>query len=131
MRLSSTSLLAGCWCLCLAAAQPDYADHIASLIDPDKLPKLGTREANPRVQKCVYWLATARKAGQQPDKVLDAAVSKAGYRNHLAAKLTKDALLRNLDIAEKLGCLDTEGLAEMRRGKAATVRRGPYNLNPA
>ena len=36
------------------------------------------------------------------------------------------ALLRNLDIAEKLGCLDAEGMAEMRKGKAPTVRRGPY-----
>src|SRR5205814_6934471 len=48
------------------------------------------------------------------------------YKNSDAAKLTKDALLRNLDIAEKLGCLDDAGLAEMRRGKAATVMRGPY-----
>ena len=34
--------------------------------------------------------------------------------------------MRNLDIAEKLGCLDAEGLAEMRKGRAPTVRRGPY-----
>jgi hypothetical protein len=25
-----------------------------------------------------------------------------------------------------LGCLDAEGMAEMRKGKAPTVRRGPY-----
>ncbi len=124
--LLATFLATVVWCFGLCAARPDYADHIASLIDPAKLAKLGTREANPRVQKCVYWLATARKAGQQPEKVLGAAVSRAGYRNHLAAKLTKDALLRNLDIAEKLGCLDTEGLGELRRGKAATVRHGPF-----
>lgn len=43
-----------------------------------------------------------------------------------AATLTEQALLRNLDIASKLGCLDTEGLAQMRRGKAPIVRRGPY-----
>jgi hypothetical protein len=34
--------------------------------------------------------------------------------------------LSNLDIAEKLGCLDAEGMAEMRKAKAPTVRRGPY-----
>jgi hypothetical protein len=39
---------------------------------------------------------------------------------------TFDALPRNLDIADKLGCLDAEGLAEMRKGKAPTVQRGPY-----
>ena len=57
--------------------------------------------------------------------MLDRAVALAGYKK-AAAKLTKNALLRNLDIAEKLGCLDDAGLAEMRRGKAATVRKGPY-----
>ncbi|MCL4180229.1 MAG: hypothetical protein KJ072_21110 [Verrucomicrobia bacterium] len=100
--------------------------QIASLVEPAKLVTLGPRDANPRVQKCVYWLATARSAGQKPDKVLDMAVAEAGYTNQFAAKLTKEALLRNLDIAEKLGCLDAEGLAEMRQGKAATVKRGPY-----
>jgi hypothetical protein len=47
------------------------------------------------------------------------------WRQGEAATLTKQALLRNLDIASKLGCLDTEGLAAMRRGNAPTVRRGP------
>ena len=46
--------------------------------------------------------------------------------NGCAAPHFKDALLRNLDIAEKPGCLDDAGLAEMRRGKAATVMKGPY-----
>src|SRR5512142_3264801 len=69
------------------AAQTDYAQHIASLIDPAKLATLGKRGANPRVQKAVYWLAAARKAGEQPDKLLDRAVTLAGYRNHDAAKL--------------------------------------------
>jgi hypothetical protein len=35
-----TVLLALCWCLRLAAAQTDYAEHIASLIDPVKLATL-------------------------------------------------------------------------------------------
>ena len=58
--------------------------------------------------------------------MLDAAMARAGIHSGLVAKLTKEALVRNLSIAEKLGCLDDEGLSEMRRGKAATVRRGPY-----
>lgn len=33
------------------------------------------------------------------------------------------APLRNLGIASKLGCQGTEGLTEMRRGKAPTIRR--------
>jgi hypothetical protein len=47
--------------------------------------------------------------------------------NAASFTLTKNALLRNLDIADKLGCLDDAGLAEMRRGKAPSVRKGPYN----
>ena len=57
---------------------------------------------------------------------MDAALGLAGIKNGLAAALTKAALLRNLDISGKLGCLDAEGMAEMRKGKAPTVRRGPY-----
>ncbi len=117
-----------CWLLLAAqavAAQADHAQHIATLIDPAKLATLGERGANPRVQKAVYWLAMARRQGEKPARVLDRAVSLAGYKK-AAAKLTKDALLRNLDIAEKLGCLDDTGLAEMRRGDGARVRKGPY-----
>jgi hypothetical protein len=121
-----TAFLALIWCLPLLAAQSDYAKRIAPLIDPAKLATLGKRGANSRVQKSVYWLAEARAVGQKPDKVLDRAVTLAGYKSSDAAKLTKDALLRNLDIAEKLGCLDEDGLAEMKRGKAATVMKGPY-----
>jgi hypothetical protein len=123
-------LSAALCCLLLAAqalaAQADYAQHIASLIDPAKLATLGKRGANTRVQKAVYWLEAARKEGEKPAKVLDRAVALAGYKNSDAARLTKDSLLRNLDIAQKLGFLDEAGLAEMRRGKAATVRKGPY-----
>ena len=43
-----------------------------------------------------------------------------------AGTLTRQALLRNLDIAIKLGCLDTEDLEQMRRGKASTVWHDPY-----
>ena len=111
--------------LAAATPHPDHASRIASLIDRSKLATLGQRAANPRVQKAVYWLAMARAEGQQPVVVLDRAVAQAGYKG-LAATLTRDTLLRNLDIAEKLGCLDAAVLAEMRHGKAATVMRGPY-----
>ena len=108
------------------AAESDLAAKIASLIDPAKLATLGERGANPRIQKAVYWLQAARSNGKNPSAVLDSAITRAGYTNKLAADLTKAALLRNLDIAEKLGCLDEAGLAEMRKGKSPTVRKGPY-----
>ncbi len=78
------------------------------------------------MQKVVYWLAVARAKGQRPAEGLDRAVTLAGYKNRDAAQLTKDALLRNLDIAEKLSCLNDTGLSEMRRGRTATVMKGPY-----
>ena len=108
------------------AVESDAATIIAALIDPAKLATLKERGANPRIQKAVYWLATARANGKKPSSVLDSAVKQAGYTNAMAAKLTKAALLRNLDIAEKLGCLDESGMNDMRRGQAPTVRKGPY-----
>jgi hypothetical protein len=109
----------------LAVHAQDYAANIASLIDPAKLATLKSRGANPRIQKCVYWLAEAKAAGEKTDKVAGEAVIQAGYTKEAAA-LTKAALLRNLDIAAKLGCLDAEGLAKMRHGGSPTVRKGPY-----
>jgi len=103
----------------------DYAANIASLIDPAKLATLRERGANPRIQKCVYWLEEARKAGKNATNVAHDAVSKAGYKNS-AAVLTEQSLLRNLDIATKLGCLDKEGLSKMRHGNPPTVHTGPY-----
>ena len=82
-----TVFLALICCLPLLAAQTDYAKRIAPLIDSTKLATLGKRGANQRVQKAVYWLAEA---------------------------LTKAALLRNLDIDQKLGCLDADGMVGRR-----------------
>ena len=123
MVVRTLAALLGLLLLTAAAPRRDHASRIASLIDRSKLSTLGERAGNPRVQKSVYWLATARAEGQQPVVVLDHAVVEAGYQA-LAATLTRDALLRNLDIAGKLGCLDAAGLAEMRRG-ARSLRRRP------
>ena len=109
----------------LVVQAEDYAARIAPLIDPAKLATLGERRANPRVQKCVYWLEIARRDREEPAKVLDTAQRSLRIPKE-PAKLTKDALLRNLTIAERLGCLDAAGLEEMKHGKAPTIRRGPY-----
>lgn len=131
-RLGSAKAGTGCLFLFIlvasasAAGVESYAERIAALIDPAKLATLGEQGANPRVQKCVHWLAEAQKDSPKPAAVLDQAVREAGYTNKLAAKLTKEALLRNLDIAERFGCLGDAGLRDMRQGKASTIRRGPY-----
>ncbi|HOC56463.1 MAG TPA: hypothetical protein PKI20_12645 [Verrucomicrobiota bacterium] len=108
-----------------AATAAACAKNLAPLIDPAKLATLGKRGANPRIQKAVYWLTTAASNSAAPAQVIDTALKDVGMKGE-AAVLTKQALLRNLDIASKLGCLDQEGLAAMRRGNAPTVRRGPY-----
>src|SRR5262252_7274662 len=107
----------------LALHAEDYAARIIPLIDSAKLATLGRRGANPRIHKCVYWLDAARKAGQSPEKIAAEAVAHAGYTN-APATLTTASLLRNLDIATKLGCLNDSGLSEMRRGRAPIVQKG-------
>ncbi len=102
-----------------------YSQKVASLIDPAKLATLGQRRANPRVEKYVAQLAEAKAAGLPPERVVKDAVALVGMKG-AAAQLTSEAMLRNLVIAERLGCLDEAGLAGMRKGHGATVRRGPY-----
>ena len=126
MRRWLSILLLLCWCVTAVAGNTDYADRIADLISPAKLATLGPRGGNPRIQKAVAQLEAARNDGQKIEKVAAKAVAIAGYTNASAAKLTASALVRNHDIASKLGCLDEAGLAEMRRGKSPTVKKGPY-----
>ena len=58
---------------CLAGPKvQNLVTALASLTDPAKLATLkGERAANPRLQKCVYWLAYAEEQGQKPQAVLD------------------------------------------------------------
>ena len=108
-----------------AADTASFAQRIAPLIDPAKLATLGERGANPRVQKYVAQLAEAHRAGSEVSNVVSRAVTLVGMKGE-AAKLTAEAMLRNLTIAERLGCLDKAGLRDMRRGQSPTIRRGPY-----
>ncbi len=109
-----------------AAEKSDPTAILAELISPQKLATLGTRGANPRVQKAVYWMEMARRDRKDMVKVVSAAVKSAGYKNALAAELTRDSLLRNHKIAEGYRCFDAAGLAEMRKGNAPTIQRGTY-----
>lgn len=115
--------------LLLGASQPrsaqDFANLVAPLVDPAKLRTLGERGANPRVCKVTYWLETARRAGVQSALVVDGALASVGMKGD-AATVTREALLRNLTIAERLGCLDPAGMADLRKGQSPTIRRGPY-----
>jgi len=114
------------WALGARAGEASrYAEQVAPLIDPAKLATLRERGANPRVQKYVAHLAEAKQADLEVSNVVAQAVALVGMKGE-AAKLTADAMLRNLTIAERLGCLDKAGLQDMRRGQSPTIRRGPY-----
>jgi hypothetical protein len=109
-----------------AADAKYYADRIAPLIQQSKLKTLGERGANPRVYKYVYWLAAARADGLKAEDVVERSMSSALIRKKEKRELTSATMLRNLVIARQLGCLNAEGLEEMRRGQAPTVKSGPY-----
>ena len=100
---------------------------IASLVDPVKLATLkGERAANPRLQKCVYWLAYAEEQGEKPEAVLDDSAKLNKTEGTPYAGFVRWGLLENLKIAKDLGLLTPEGMAELKRGKSATITKGQY-----
>lgn len=102
---------------------------IRSLSDPAKLATLDKRGANPRVNKLVYWLEAARQKGLGPERAIEFAQTLNGVSG-VPAELRREALLRNLLIAERLGLLTSENLARLRRGHAPTITIGPYAGEP-
>src|SRR4051794_33846236 len=116
-------------CLLIASAAvccaADVAGIIVSLADPAKLATLGERGANPRVQKITYWLETGRREGKPPEEIMDDVMNRLGW-NDERGRLTTAAMLRNVDIATKLGCTDDEGMEHVRHGRCAIVKNGPY-----
>jgi len=100
---------------------------IASLTDPQKLAMIqGERASNPRFQKCLYWLATARAKGESPSDVMASANLKNGEQVTSYGTLLSSSLTANLAEADKLGLFSLEGLDELRRGKSATITKGEY-----
>jgi len=113
-----------------ASAKPNNAPAfaIANLTDPIKLASLkGDRAANPRLEKCVYWLAYAEEQGQLPAAVLDESAKLNNTAGTTYGGFVRWGLLENLKIAKELGLLTAEGMAELRRGKSATITKGQYS----
>jgi hypothetical protein len=103
------------------------ASALASLTDPAKLATLkGERAVNPRLQKCVYWLAYAEGQGEKPEAVLDESAKLNKTAGAPYAGFLSWGLLENLKIAKELGLLTPEGMAELRQGKSATITKGQY-----
>ncbi|MFZ9938454.1 MAG: hypothetical protein ACO3JG_15560 [Luteolibacter sp.] len=104
----------------------DPSTLIEPLIEPAKLATLGERGANPRIQKITAILWDAKQKGHDPATVADKAVARIGWAGTEKGRLTAAAMVRNLTILERLGGTTPEDLADMRRGKTADVRLGPY-----
>ena len=123
--------------MCLAApscgnpvSPKDPATLLQSLIDPAKLATLGVRGANSRVQKATAILWQVKSNGQNPATVADRAVALIGWAGQAKGRLTTAAMLRNVTIIERLGCTTPEDCDKMSRGRAPTVRKGPYVGQP-
>ena len=103
------------------------ARAISSLADPAKLATLkGERAANPRLQKCVYWLAYAEEHGEKPETVLNESAKLNKTAGKPYAGFVSWGLLENLKIAKELGLLTPKGIAELRQGKSAMITKGQY-----
>lgn len=110
-----------------ALTRSEHARIIAPLIDPAKLDTLkGDRAANSRLRKLCYWLESARQNGSKPAEEVEEAQRAVGYAGTARATADKASILRNLVILERLGCLDEDGMARLRVGRAPLVTRGPY-----
>jgi hypothetical protein len=117
--------------LLLAITATSTADTIqtalTSLSDPAKIATLESdRAANPRIRKIAYWLEAARQQGRLPESEMAATMDAIGWGGTLKGQLTAAAMARNRTIAERLGCLDAEGMELLRRGRSPTIKRGPY-----
>ena len=111
----------------IMASPSTAAAAIAALTDPGKLATLtDERAANSRLQKCVYWLAYAEEQGEKPEVVLDESAKLNKTEGTPYAGFVRWGLLENLKIAKELGLLTPEGMAELRRGKSATITKGQY-----
>jgi hypothetical protein len=108
----------------VATAAP-IDEILVSLCDPAKLATLGERGANARVHKIVFWLEAGRREGESPEALMRSTMHRIGW-DDARGELTMNAMLRNLEIATRLGCTDEEGMSDMRRGRCPTVRNGSH-----
>lgn len=133
-----------------AATFEECVSQIALLAHPANTGEVATL----RVSKVVYWLGVAQRGNIDVTNVLNTALAlvmtnqwagepeiirfQGGFRggreipgrsvtnNAPIRQHARDSLLRNLLIAERHGCLDDEGLENLRKGQASTIKRGKF-----
>lgn len=113
------------WSLTAYAEQPAVL-AIRSLNDPVRISTLNDpRACNDLLLKSLYWLSSAQTGGQAPTAVLEDSLAPQARRD-----MVKEALLRNLVIASRLGLLTPDNLEFMRRGslRSSEQARTPARL---
>ena len=71
-------------------------------------------------------MAYAEEQGEKPEVVLDESAKLNKTEGTPYAGFVRWGLLENLKIAKELGLLTPEGMAELKRGKSATITKGQY-----
>ncbi|MCH7226765.1 hypothetical protein [Haloferula sp. A504] len=105
----------------------EIVGEVAGLIDPVRLDGLqGKRAANRSLRRVCFVLESARQGGHPPAAIIDAAQEALEVSGTARAEAVKASLIRNLDILEKLGCLEPAGMAKLETSNAPTITRGPY-----
>ena len=124
---SALRFLAVLFVSCSLACADVIREALVNLCDPAKIATISAeRGANPRVRKICYWLEMARRDARDPAVEMREVMVAVGWGGTAKGDLTADAMVRNRMIAERLGCLDEAGMADLRGGRAAVVRTGPY-----
>lgn len=116
------------------AAEPDPAEIISSLVDPVKLSKLkpGTRAANNRFYKIMYWTYVAEKNGHKSNEVFKSSYAHfkiPPYSNQFhvyAPKTEKINLEANFRLGKQYGIYTPDNLKLMRSGKSPVVQKGIF-----
>jgi hypothetical protein len=112
---------------CSLAGADTIREALVNLCAPAKIATItAERGANPRVRKICYWLEMARRDGRDPSNEMSQVMVAVGWGGSAKGDLTAEAMVRNRIIAERLGCLDEAGMADLRGGRAAIIRNGPY-----
>jgi hypothetical protein len=102
-------------------------EALVNLCDPAKIATItAERGANPRIRKICFWLEMARRDGRDPANEVREVMVTIESGGMAKGDLTSAAMVRNRVIAERLGCLGEDGMADLRGGKAPTIRTGPY-----
>jgi len=104
------------------------AKAIASLTDPKKLATLkGERAANPRFQKCLYWIEVEqrRKGGMDVQQLIKRSLELNGAKDAYGEAVYWSLVVAHRE-ANDMGLFTSEGMNELRQGKSATITQGEY-----